>query len=97
MNALGGRRSASPPTLSVIAPGRPRPSDLAQALVANAALQAPVHLAHTQIDYARVLGPGPEADRLIVQAASTAQRLGLGSVAQRAANPRGADSLRRSW
>jgi DNA-binding SARP family transcriptional activator len=55
------------------------------ALKAHAALQAPVHLAHTQLDYARTLGPGPQADRLIESAADTAQRMGLRSLAARAA------------
>jgi tetratricopeptide (TPR) repeat protein len=62
--------------------------DLAQAIAAHTALQAPVDLAHTQIDYARALGPGPEADRLIESAAATAQRLGLRSVAARVAKLR---------
>ena len=66
---------------------------LAHAMEAHTALQAPVHVAHTQIDYARVLGPGSEADRLIESAAATARRLGLRSVARRAAqaNSAGAD------
>lgn len=58
---------------------------LTEALEAHTALQAPVHLAHTQIDYARALGPGPEADRLTESAAATARRLGLRSVARRVA------------
>ena len=42
-------------------------------------------LATTIGDRDRALGPGPEADRLIESAAATAQRLGLRSVAGRAA------------
>jgi len=61
---------------------------LRRALEVNAALKAPVHLAHTQLDYARALAPGPEAQALIDQAASSAQELALPAVARRAAEPR---------
>jgi len=56
------------------------------ALDANAALRAPVCLAHTQLDYARALGPGPRAEELIESAANTAQALGLQKLARRAAD-----------
>jgi tetratricopeptide (TPR) repeat protein len=55
-----------------------------QALRANAALKAPVWLAHTQLDYARALGPGPRAQKLIAEAAGTAAELDLAAVARRA-------------
>jgi hypothetical protein len=58
---------------------------LRHAMEANAALRAPVHLAHTQLDYAVVLGPGREAQALIDAAATTAQELALPAVAWRAA------------
>jgi tetratricopeptide (TPR) repeat protein len=61
---------------------------LAEALAAHTALQAPVLVAHTQIDYARALGPGPEADRLIESATAAARRLGLRLVARRVAELR---------
>ena len=44
-----------------------------RALVANAALKAPVFLAHTQIDFAQSLGPGPRAAELTEAAARTAK------------------------
>jgi DNA-binding SARP family transcriptional activator/tetratricopeptide (TPR) repeat protein len=59
---------------------------LRRALARNAALKAPVHVAHTQLDCARALGPGREARGLIEAAARTAQELGLPAVARRAAN-----------
>ena len=62
---------------------------LRRALEANAALQAPVHLAHTQLDYAHVLGSGPEARALIDQATQTAAELALPAAARRAAELRG--------
>ncbi len=55
-----------------------------QALDANAALRAPVCLAHTRLDYARALGPGQRAEELIESAAGTAQTLGLHKLARRA-------------
>jgi len=58
---------------------------LRSALDANAALKAPVQRAHTQLDYARALGPGPEARALIEAATRTADELALPLVAQRAA------------
>jgi DNA-binding SARP family transcriptional activator len=60
-----------------------------RALVANAALQAPVCLAHTQLDYARMLGPtDPKASLLIDAAAQTAEELGLPMVTRRVAELR---------
>ncbi len=61
-----------------------------RALVANAALRAPVRLAHTQLAYAQALGGGREAADLKAAAARIAQELGLPAVARRAAEP-GAD------
>jgi DNA-binding SARP family transcriptional activator/tetratricopeptide (TPR) repeat protein len=57
---------------------------LEQALALNGAMHAHVHLAHTQIDYARVLGPGEAAERLIAQAEETARGLELELVLARA-------------
>ncbi len=56
-----------------------------RALVANAALKAPVWLAHTQIDYARVLGPGRRAAELTEAAERTTASLALPKVAWRLA------------
>ncbi len=58
---------------------------LEQALVANAALKAPVFLAHTQIDFAGALGRGPRANKLIEAASRTAQSLALPRVSRRLA------------
>jgi DNA-binding SARP family transcriptional activator/tetratricopeptide (TPR) repeat protein len=55
-----------------------------RALEANAALNAPVQVAHTQLDYAEALGQGPDADDLTDQAAQTAQELDLPALARRA-------------
>jgi hypothetical protein len=56
-----------------------------QALAANTALRAPVCLARTQLDYARLLGPRSRRGRsLIDEAAATAEELGLVAVAQTA-------------
>jgi len=63
---------------------------LRSALDANAALKAPVALAHTQLDYARVLGPGPEAQALVAAATRTADELGLPLVSRRAGELMGA-------
>ena len=56
-----------------------------RALVANAALKAPVFLAHTQIDFGAALGRGPRANKLIDDAARTAKRLALPRVSRRLA------------
>ncbi len=56
-----------------------------RALVANAALKAPVCLAHTQIDYARALGPSRRAAELIEAAERTAGTLVLAKAAWRLA------------
>jgi hypothetical protein len=55
-----------------------------RALVANESLRAPVCLAHTQLDYARALGPGPRAQQLTESASLAAARLGLQKVARHA-------------
>ncbi len=56
-----------------------------RALVANAALKAPVFLAHTQIDFAGTLGRGPRAHKLIEAAARTAKSLALPRASRRLA------------
>jgi DNA-binding SARP family transcriptional activator len=54
------------------------------ALRSNAALRAPVELAHTRLDYARVVKQRSQARKLVADAASVAAELGLPSVARRA-------------
>jgi DNA-binding SARP family transcriptional activator len=54
------------------------------ALEGNAALRTPLYLAHTQLDYAELLGPGARARHLIESARRTAQELNLPAVAKRA-------------
>ncbi|MDQ6605142.1 MAG: AAA family ATPase [Actinomycetota bacterium] len=57
---------------------------LEQAIEANARLQAPVLLAHTQLDLAGLLGSGsPRAAELTAAAANSAQELGLPTVQRR--------------
>ncbi len=57
-----------------------------RALVAEAALKAPVCLAHTQLEYARMLGPdSARARSLLESATTTAQKLGLAALLGRAA------------
>ncbi|MBV8953577.1 MAG: AAA family ATPase [Solirubrobacterales bacterium] len=57
-----------------------------RALAGNAALNAPVYLAHTQLDYARLLGADdPKARTLVSAAARAAEERGLPAVARRAA------------
>jgi tetratricopeptide (TPR) repeat protein len=63
------------------------------ALNANARLRAPVELAHTQLDYAGILGDKGRAEELIQAASRTAAELGLPAVAHRAAGLR---ELRRA-
>jgi tetratricopeptide (TPR) repeat protein len=53
------------------------------AMERNRVLTAPIHLAHTQLDYARALGPGPRAGELLEAAQRTAQELELPFVARR--------------
>jgi hypothetical protein len=55
-----------------------------RALIANEQLKAPVALAHTQLDYAQLLGGGAAASKLVVAAARAGERLGLPSVLRRA-------------
>jgi tetratricopeptide (TPR) repeat protein len=61
---------------------------LERALEANIALRAPVFVAHTQLDYARLLGPGAHSAQLVEDATRTAQELGLPRVAKRAEHVR---------
>jgi tetratricopeptide (TPR) repeat protein len=61
-----------------------------RALAANAALQAPICLARTQVDYARALGDDPRADELLAAAADNAARFGAGSVERKVAALRAA-------
>jgi DNA-binding SARP family transcriptional activator len=56
---------------------------LSRALEANQALRAAVQLAHSQLDYARALGGGTQAQELIAAAAATASKLRLPAVAAR--------------
>ncbi len=57
-----------------------------RALVAEAALKAPVCLAHTQLEYARMLGPESAKGRsLLAAATATAEELGLAAVLGRVA------------
>jgi tetratricopeptide (TPR) repeat protein len=56
-----------------------------RALAGDFALGAPACLARTQVDYARVLGPGPRAAELLAAAGRTAAELGLGAVARKVA------------
>ena len=65
---------------------------LQRAVEVNAALRAPVALAHAQVDLARALGAGPRGVELLAAAARTAEQLGLGLVARRAAAAREAAS-----
>ncbi|HET9105500.1 MAG TPA: AAA family ATPase [Solirubrobacteraceae bacterium] len=58
---------------------------LEHAIRANAALEAPVMLAHAQLDYAAIDPASPRARELVHAAAEIAERLGLPAVAQRAA------------
>jgi hypothetical protein len=69
-----------------------------RALMGNAALKAPVWLAHTQLDYASALiepdAPGGSqergrAERLVDAAVTTARELDPGAVGRRAAELRG--------
>jgi hypothetical protein len=57
---------------------------LERALQANAAMRAPVELAHTQLDYALALDDGPHSRVLIAAARRTANELHLPAVARRA-------------
>jgi DNA-binding SARP family transcriptional activator len=59
---------------------------LRRAVQANAGLRAPVQLAHAKLDYARALGPGAPARRLIAGAEGIATELELPAVARRAAD-----------
>jgi DNA-binding SARP family transcriptional activator len=64
-------------------------SHLAFALDANQALQAPVMVAHTQLDCALVAQRPSEARSLVAAAAATAKQLELPALTQRAARARG--------
>jgi DNA-binding SARP family transcriptional activator/tetratricopeptide (TPR) repeat protein len=64
--------------------GREAAEHFERALAVNQALRAPVCVARTQVDYARALGPGDRARKLVQDALRTAARLGLQDVARRA-------------
>jgi tetratricopeptide (TPR) repeat protein len=57
---------------------------LEHAIASNRALGAPVSLAHTQLDLARLLEPGARSRSLIDAAERTARELGLPAVLERA-------------
>jgi tetratricopeptide (TPR) repeat protein len=59
-----------------------------RALEANRALGSPVLVAHTQLDWAAALGAGTRAERMIGEAARTAEELGLTAIARRASRLR---------
>jgi tetratricopeptide (TPR) repeat protein len=61
---------------------------LEHALERNTLLKSPVHIAHTQLDYARVLGDGAQARTLIEAADRAARELELPLVARRAQRQR---------
>jgi DNA-binding SARP family transcriptional activator/tetratricopeptide (TPR) repeat protein len=67
--------------------GRPDAAEehFKRAIGANTALRAPVELAHTQLDYARILGSGARARQLIEAARKAAAELELPAVARRVA------------
>ena len=65
-------------------PGRAR-THLEHAMRANQALDAPVMLAHAQLDYAAINPRDPGSRALVRAAADTAARLELPAVARRAA------------
>jgi hypothetical protein len=54
-----------------------------RALEVNQALQAPVLVAHTQLDYAAALGPGDRAAELVADAERSAVMLDLPAVRRR--------------
>jgi tetratricopeptide (TPR) repeat protein len=60
-----------------------------RALAANARLQAPLWLAHTQLDYGEALGRRARGRQLIEEAADAAAQLGLTALARRAEGLRG--------
>jgi DNA-binding SARP family transcriptional activator/tetratricopeptide (TPR) repeat protein len=60
-----------------------------RALEANRGLGSPVLVAHTHLDWAAALGAGPRAQRMIGEAARTAEELGLAAIARRASRLRG--------
>jgi hypothetical protein len=60
-----------------------------QGLAANSALRAPVCLARTELDYARVLGPGRRGQELVSGAERSAVELGLDNLARDAQQLRG--------
>jgi hypothetical protein len=59
-----------------------------RALTANQALGAPVLVAHTLLDWAAALNGGSRAQRMIDDAAATAEQLGLATIARRASRLR---------
>jgi DNA-binding SARP family transcriptional activator/tetratricopeptide (TPR) repeat protein len=68
---------------AVIGRQRDAASNFQRALEVHNRMNAPVLLAHTQLDYAEALGRGPRAGRMINEAAHTASELDLPAVARR--------------
>ena len=62
-----------------------------QGLVSNSALRAPLCVARTELEYARVLGPGRRGQELVAAAERAAARLGVDKLA------RDAEQLRTVW
>jgi hypothetical protein len=62
-----------------------------QGLVSNSALRAPLCVARTELEYARVLGPGRRGQELVAAAERAAARLGVDKLA------RDAEQLRSVW
>jgi hypothetical protein len=62
-----------------------------QGLVSNSALRAPLCVARTELEYARLLGPGRRGQELVAAAERAAARLGVDKLA------RDAEQLRSVW
>jgi len=62
-----------------------------QGLVSNSALRAPLCVARTELEYARVLGPGRRGQELVAAAERAGLRLGVDKLV------RDAEQLRTVW
>ncbi len=60
-----------------------------RALQVNTALESPVLVAHTQLDWAAALGSGPRARRMLEEAGAISEQLGLATIARRVARLQG--------